>query len=105
MDGAVPRDEVLELLERDAYRWSNEHGEHHRRNHQPFEEDACAQQLVRDYPSGMTLEMIGAYMGLTRERVRQIERLALIRLERYRGADSRVLHAYLMAKRQEVEGG
>lgn len=41
--------------------------------HLEWEEHLRAMQVVRDHPSGMTLEEVGLEMGLTRERVRQIE--------------------------------
>lgn len=39
-----------------------------------------AQEAVRRHPEGMTLEEIGNRMGITRERVRQIEGFALRKL-------------------------
>jgi hypothetical protein len=42
---------------------------------------------VTDHPAGMTLEEIGAYMGITRERVRQIEHSALRKLATNTGSD------------------
>jgi hypothetical protein len=39
-----------------------------------------AQDAVRLFPEGMTLEQIGSRMGITRERVRQIEGAALRKL-------------------------
>lgn len=46
-----------------------------------------AQVVVSEYPAGMTLEQIGAAMGITRERVRQIERAALDKLKENSGSD------------------
>jgi hypothetical protein len=43
-------------------------------------------KLVRDNPDGMTLEEIGEILGVTRERVRQIELVALEKLRRGREA-------------------
>jgi hypothetical protein len=42
---------------------------------------------VRKHPCGMTLEEIGAHMGITRERVRQIENSALAKLKENTGGD------------------
>lgn len=49
----------------------------------PFSEDLGAQRFVKQHPDGATLEQVGAYLGVTRERVRQIESKALPRLLRY----------------------
>lgn len=43
-------------------------------------------KLVRDHPDGMTLEEIGEILGVTRERIRQIELIALDKLRRGREA-------------------
>lgn len=40
----------------------------------------CAWEFVRRHPAGATLAEVGRVMGLTRERVRQIEKAALERL-------------------------
>lgn len=50
-----------------------------------WEEDELARGIVRENPAGMTLDDIGDHLGLTRERVRQIEVAALrtIRDERF----------------------
>lgn len=45
-----------------------------------WEQHPEAMQVVADHPEGMTLEQIGAKMGITRERVRQIEASALEKL-------------------------
>lgn len=42
---------------------------------------------MREHPCGMTLEEIGACMGITRERVRQIENSALQKLRDNSGSD------------------
>jgi len=39
---------------------------------------SCSLDLVERHPSGMTLEQIGLAFGVTRERVRQLERKALL---------------------------
>jgi hypothetical protein len=46
-----------------------------------------AQGAVQSHPFGMTLEEIGACMGITRERVRQIENSALSKLRENTGGD------------------
>ena len=51
-----------------------------------WEDDAVAQYVVEMHPDGLTLEEIGELMGLTSERVRQIEESALRKLNRQREA-------------------
>lgn len=46
-----------------------------------------AQRAVLEHPCGMTLEEIGLYMRITRERVRQIENSALAKLRANTGGD------------------
>lgn len=46
----------------------------------PWEQDQAAQRLVREYPAGLVLSSVGAAMGLTKERVRQLEFYALRKL-------------------------
>ena len=46
-----------------------------------WEEHAEARQAVADHPDGMTLEQIGHLMGITRERVRQIEAQAIAKIQ------------------------
>lgn len=46
-----------------------------------WEEHDEARRLVRENPDGMTLEEIGSVMGITRERVRQIEHAAIEKLK------------------------
>ena len=57
----------------------------------PFEEDEACQKFIEAHPGGATLGEIADYMGVTRERVRQIEFGALRKLERL---DSGVLTAF-----------
>lgn len=45
-----------------------------------WEEHKEAMKIVADNPDGMTLEEVGAHLGITRERVRQIEAAALRKL-------------------------
>lgn len=47
-------------------------------DHEPWDmEHSCSLDLVDRHPGGMTLEESGAVLGLTRERVRQVEDIAL----------------------------
>lgn len=48
----------------------------------PYAEDVACQRLVAAHPGGMELAEIGAAMGLTHQRVQQIEAQALANLER-----------------------
>lgn len=50
-----------------------------------WEEHDEARTIVADNPDGLTLEEVGKYLGVTRERVRQIEHQALQKLENQRG--------------------
>lgn len=52
-----------------------------------WEEHPAARLVVTNNPAGMTLEEIGAVMGITRERVRQIEHSALAKLMNSTGSD------------------
>lgn len=45
-----------------------------------YAEDAAAIEFVETHPGGGTLEEVGELMGLTRERIRQIEERALRKL-------------------------
>jgi len=49
-------------------------------------DDALAQAVVAEHPDGMTLEEVGDLMGLTRERIRQIELTALRKLRKAEAA-------------------
>lgn len=53
-----------------------------------WEEHVEARDIVKANPDGMTLEEIGAHLGITRERVRQIEASALMKLREAEGGDS-----------------
>lgn len=46
----------------------------------PFAQDDAAQRFVETHPDGGTLEEVGAALGITRERARQVEAIALKRL-------------------------
>lgn len=48
----------------------------------PYEHDRLAQLFVQSFPDGGTLDEVGQACGVTRERIRQIEGKALIRLRR-----------------------
>jgi len=54
----------------------------------PWEQHEEARRAVAENPEGMTLELIGSWMGVTRERVRQIEVSALAKLRTESGADT-----------------
>lgn len=45
-----------------------------------YEDDVTCQVFVAMYPKGATLDMIGGVLSLSRERVRQIEAVALGKL-------------------------
>lgn len=47
-----------------------------------YEDDVACQLLVNAHPDGLTLDEVGRALGLTRERVRQIEAAALAKLRR-----------------------
>ena len=46
-----------------------------------YADDVGAQRLVELHPDGVPLEVIGAHLGMSRERVRQIQDTALARIE------------------------
>ena len=49
-------------------------------DHTPYERDLRAQVFVSMYPNGATLEVVAAMFDVTRERIRQIEYMAIQRL-------------------------
>lgn len=52
-------------------------------DHTAWEQDQYARAFVVEHPSGGTLEQVAAVMDLTRERVRQIEAVALRKLHNH----------------------
>jgi hypothetical protein len=48
----------------------------------PWEDDEWAQDFVARHPGGATLAEVGDALGLVRERVRQVEETAMIKLRR-----------------------
>ena len=52
-----------------------------------FELDAKVRELVAENPSGMTLLEVATHFGLTRERVRQIQEVALAKVARQLGPE------------------
>lgn len=51
-----------------------------------FYEDSDVQEIIKKHPDGMTLEQVGEVIGVTRERVRQIEVIALHKIKTGEGA-------------------
>lgn len=63
-----------------------------------WEEHADARRIVAENPDGMTLEEVGAHLGITRERVRQIEAAALQKLrEGAEGYDTATIRGMTVA--------
>ena len=54
--------------------------ERHRRHTLPCEKCDDFKRFVREHPDGAKLEEIGDFFGLTRERIRQIEHVAMCKL-------------------------
>lgn len=52
------------------------------RDHLTWENDTEARNFVAQHPEGATLKEIGDHFGVSRERVRQIQKDALLRLRR-----------------------
>lgn len=57
----------------------------------PYKDDVACQLFVAFFPEGATLDMVGAAIGVTRERARQIEDRALKKL--FARAEEYGLHA------------
>lgn len=51
-----------------------------------YYEDVQVQDIIKRHPDGMTLEQVGSELGITRERVRQIEVVAMQKLFSGEGA-------------------
>jgi hypothetical protein len=51
-----------------------------------WEDDPWARKFVEAHPDGAPLELVGAMLGVTKERVRQIEEVALRKLRRGKSA-------------------
>lgn len=74
----------------------------------PYADDVEAQRLVEANPDGMTLEQVGDVLGVTRERVRQIEAGALksLRLRcALAGIEPEDVAAMLAGKRESAPRG
>ena len=56
-----------------------------------YESDSECQRFVADHPDGACLEEIAAIMGITRERVRQIENIAVRKIRNFHAANPRRL--------------
>lgn len=72
----------------------------------PFAEDQAAQDFVAAHPGGATLEVCGDALGITRERLRQIETKAIKSLRkrcRLVGITAEDLAAVLAGRRSNVE--
>jgi len=67
----------------------------------PWEDDPRAQYVVAHHPDGITLDEVGLLLGVTRERVRQIEESALRKLKNQHG--SREVVAFLLEQSKERE--
>jgi len=67
----------------------------------PWEEDDRCWYVVAHHPGGLTLRQIGDIVGLTRERVRQIEAMALHKLRRHPRRAAALMQ--LMRESQEDE--
>jgi hypothetical protein len=67
----------------------------------PWQDAPWAQAFVDVHPDGATLELVGEVLGITRERVRQIEEVALRKLRR--GSEGRRLRSVIVGMRDGVE--
>lgn len=68
-----------------------------------WEEHDEARDVVNEHPDGMTLEEVGAVLGVTRERVRQIEAAALEKLKTGLGLGEAVMYGAATIPIQECD--
>lgn len=70
-----------------------------------YAQDPWAQSFVRRHPGGASLEEVGDALGLVRERVRQVEEIAMRKVRLGAEALGLDLHALLGALQTEAEEG